>query len=136
MNKTKKYRIEVTEKQIKVISTALEEYFRLRMGQDMDFCNDLAELNHDPYPNNPNRERIFNAYIARRNHMREIMKSFFSIAFEPEGYALKKTEDMMIAEDIWDEIRTVMGINRWGRALHISTEPLPKIETLTEETEK
>lgn len=122
-----KYTIELTEKQLSTVQNALEEWFRLRMGQEMDFCNDLAEMNADLSPENPDHDRIFNDYIARRDHMREVMKCFFRIAFEPYGYLQEKTEDMLIAETIWDAIRCVRGLSRWGKPLVLGGEPCPKI---------
>ena len=123
-----RYTIELTETQIGVVERALEEWFRLRMGQDMDFCNDMASLNCDLSPDNPKHEWIFDMYIARRDHMSELMKAIFRIAFEPKGYLEKKTDDMLVAEDIWDSIRCARGRSRWGEPLHLSEEPMPKVE--------
>ena len=121
------YTIEVNEKQLRLIMRMTEEWFRLRMGQETDFCNDMASLNCDMSPSNPKHEWLFDMYIARRDHLQELMRAFFRIAFEPTGYLKGKTEDMLIAEDIWDAIRCELGISRWGTALHTSDEPLPKV---------
>lgn len=121
------YTIELNDKQLNVIYHALEEWFRLRMGQEFDFCTDMASLNCDLSPGNLKHEWIFDMYIARRDHLQELLKAFFRIAFEPTGHLEKKTEDMLIAEDIWDAIRCELGISRWGTALHTSDEPLPKV---------
>lgn len=121
------YTIEVNEKQLRLIMRMTEEWFRLRMGQETDFCNDMASLNCDLSPGNPKHEWLFDMYIARRDHLQELMRAFFRIAFEPMGYLKEKTEDMLIAEDIWDAIRCELGISRWGTALHTSDEPLPKV---------
>lgn len=123
-----KYTIELTEKQLSIVQNALEEWFRLRMGQDMDFCDDLAKMNADLSPDNPQHKQIFGYYISRRDHMREIMKAFFRIAFEPFGYLTEKTKDMLIAETIWDAIRCARGQSRWGKPLALGGEPCPKIE--------
>lgn len=121
------YTIEVNEKQLRLIMRMTEEWFRLRMGQETDFCNDMASLNCDLSPSNPKHEWLFDMYIARRDHLQELMRAFFRIAFEPTGYLKEKTEDMLIAEDIWDAIRCELGISRWSTALHTSDEPLPKV---------
>ena len=147
------YKIQLTEEQIRVVQNALEEYFRLRMGQVIDFCDDIAGINTDVYKkvsgswvkqtnlsnvfnlesnlsaNYSDIDKAFDSYIHRRNHLEEILKAFFRIAFEPEGYLKQKTEDMLIAEDIWDAIRTKRGLSRWGDvSLQLSKEPVPKIE--------
>ena len=127
MKETKKYTIELTENQVRVIQDALEEYFRLRMGQDTEFCTDIAGLNADLSPDNPHHELIFDRYIQRRDHMEEVMRAFFRIAFEPIGYLKEKTDDMLIAECIWDSIRCVRGLSRWGQPLSTGSEPVPKI---------
>lgn len=128
----KRYRIELTEEQMKVTQNALEEYFRLRMGQEFDFCTELAEINTDLSPEKPEHDRIFNLYIARRDHMQELMRAFFRIAYEPYGYLKEKTDDMMIAETIWDTMRWARGLSRWDEPLRVGSEPCPKIETLEE----
>ena len=128
MREEKKYTIELTENQVSVIQNALEEYFRLRMGQYFEFCDDLASINADLSPDNPNHERLFDMYIARRDHMEEVMRVFFRIAFEPTGYLKEKTDDMLIAECIWDAIRCTRGLSNWGSPLHTGSEPVPKIE--------
>ena len=122
------YTIELTENQARVVQIALEEYFRLRMGQDDDFCNDLARMETDLDPKSPEHERLFNAYLARRDHMRELMRAFFRIAFEPTGYLQRKTEDMLTAETVWDSIRYARGQSRWSQPLQAGKEPCPKIE--------
>ena len=132
MKKTKKYTIELTENQVRVIQNALEEYFRLRMGQYTEFCTDMAELNVDLSPDNPHHELIFDKYIQRRDHMQEVMRAFFRIAFEPTGYLKEKTDDMLIAECIWDAIRCERGLSRWEQPLHTGSEPVPKINVTGE----
>jgi len=122
-----KYTIELTDPQMSVTQKALEEYFRLRMGQDFEFCNDLASMNTDLSPDNPNHDWIFDMYIARRDHLQELLKAFFWIAFEPTGHLKEKTDDMMIAECIWDAIRFARGKSRWNSPFQIGSEPSPKI---------
>ena len=121
------YTIELTENQINIVETALEEYLRLRMGQDFDFCDDLASINCDLSPDNPKHGWIFDMYIARRDHMSELMRAVFRIAFEPKGYLEKKTDGMLVAEDILDSIRCAIGRSRWGKPLNLSEEPTPKV---------
>lgn len=126
--KTITYTLTLTEQQARVVQNALEEYFRLRMGQGEEFCRDLAEMGHDLRPDHPRHEEIFNAFIHRRNHMQEIMRAVFRIAFEPYVYCGEKTDDMMIAECVWDSLRFERGQSKWSSPLQIGPEPCPKIE--------
>ena len=128
----KKYKIELTKNQLGVVMGAIEEYFRLRMGQEMDFCDDLAFMYTDLSPDNPKHDKIFERALSRRDHLRELMRAFFRIAFEPHGYPQSKTEKMLIAEDIWDAVRVATGKSRWANPLHVSEEPLPIIEEVSE----
>ena len=125
------YKMTITEKQLIVIQNAVEEYFRLRMGQDSMFSDDMAEINVDLSPENPNHKMIFDRFICRRDALSQVMRAFYGIAFE-RGNLEKKTEDMLIAEDIWDAIRFARGISRWGSVLNVSGEPTPKVEKETE----
>lgn len=120
------YTITLTESQMRVTQIALEEYFRLRMGQDMEFSNEMAMLNAGDMSGDEHREE-FDAFIHRRDHLRKLMYAFFRIAFEPTGYLKEKTEDMMIAECIWDAIRFARGRSRWDQPFAIGSEPVPKI---------
>lgn len=126
----KKYKVELTEKQMQVIEIALEEYMRLRLSQDNDFVNELASMNHDLSPSNPHHNAIFDHYIQRRDHLHEVMQSFFRIAFEPDGYLKEKTETMNICECLWDAIRFAAGRSRWSKPFQIGTEPSPRIEVI------
>jgi len=124
---TKTYTITLTEAQMRVTQNALEEYFRLRLGQDSDFCTDLAGMICDLSPDNPNHDYIFARYLQRRDHLQAIMRAVFSVAFEPTGYLESKTPDMMVAECIWDAIRFARGLSRWDKPYQIGDEPSPKI---------
>ena len=127
----KRYRLTVNEKQLIGIEMALEEYFRLRMGQDMDFSDAMAQIETDLSHDNPNFQKNFERFLERRDALRAVMKAFFNIAFQM-GYLRENTEEMLIAEDIWDSIRVARGRSRWGSALNVSGEPLPKIEEIEE----
>lgn len=120
------YTITLTEEQMRVTQNALEEYFRLRMGQDMEFSNEMAMLNAGDISGDEHCKE-FDAFIHRRDHLRELMRAFFRIAFEPTGYLDEKTDDMMIAECIWDAVRFARGQSRWDRPFVIGSEPVPKI---------
>jgi hypothetical protein len=119
-----RYKITLTEEQMRITKKALEEFFRLRMGQDFDFSDDMACLNSEF----PTEEPAFSKMIARRDHMRELMRAFFAIAFEPKGYLEQKTDEMLVAEDIWEAIRYARGEGRYESPLHVGPEPFPQVE--------
>lgn len=126
----KKYKITLTEKQIAIVERYVEITMRLFMGQDWMFTDELARLNCDLSPENPDHKAIFNSYIHRRDHVNEIMKAVFAIAFEPRGYLENKTDEMLEAETIWDAIRTARGASIWGKAYQMGQEPIPGIEVM------
>lgn len=127
---SKKYRITLTEKQMAIVERYVEITMRLFMGQDGMFTDELAGLNCDLSPKNPDHKAIFNSYIHRRDHVNEIMKAVFAIAFEPRGYLENKTDEMVEAETIWDAIRTARGFSIWGKAYQMGQEPIPGIEVM------
>lgn len=130
-----KYILEITEKQAEIIKIATEEYFRLRMNQWFDFAENIA-LSYRYDKNDPDNARKFNAYINRRNKSQELFEKAFRVA-QPDYQ--RKTDEMAIAEDIWQVLRHRLYLDRGGdpngwsvdarKPIKISDEPLPKIET-------
>lgn len=123
----KKYTLTLTSEQLRIVRLSLEEYFRLRMGQTFDFCTDMAGINYDLSPENPNHKKLFDQYLMRRDHLDEVMRTFYRIAYGHQYYLEKKTDDMLIAEDIWDAIRCHLRISRYQSPLNVSSEPTPAI---------
>lgn len=117
------YTLEVTEKQIRIMEEALEEYFRLRMGQASDFCDEMARIGR----NLKFDDISFGSYINRREHLRELMRAFFGIALEPFGVLGEKTEPMLIAEDMWDAIKFATGRSIWDSPTRVSEEPYMRV---------
>lgn len=126
------YELKVTEKQLSVIQAALEEYFRLRMGQAMDFATDFCAMNVDLSSGNPNHKSIFEGYMIRRDAVVATMRAALRIGFGAKGYLEEKTPEMLIAEDIWGSIRYARGQSRWGSPLHLGEEPPAKIREVEE----
>lgn len=130
----KKYRIELTEEQMRVTQNALEEWFRLRLGQDMEFSDALAFLDYKQPEDEVQRDRAFSIRICRRDSIRKIMEAVFRIAFSnPYGVPEEKTPDMLISECLYDSIRFARGLSRWNQPYHIGSEPVPKIEVIDDE---
>ena len=116
-----KYRIELTEEQMRVAEEALETYMRLLLGQASDIANELAEVDHP-------MSGDFDMHIAVRDHVEETMKAVFRIAFGSSACPKRKTDDGEIAECLWDAIRFARGRSRWSSPSQIGPEPSPKIE--------
>lgn len=131
------YTLTVTPKQLAVIQTALEDYFRTRMGQYFDLTNDLAGVF-----TRDDDEIDCNDKCARRNAAKVLMDSAYNICWPHERMRRMdyqtKTPEMMIAEDIWAVIRHERYMERpeeerdhWCTAadvpLHIGPEPMVKL---------
>ena len=96
------YQLTVTEKQLVVIQTALEWFFRLQMGKFFDYVTEIARNGFVYNKDNPNNTEEFDRYIRRRNDSQPIFETAFRVAHpKPDN----KTEDMMTAEDTWRAIR-------------------------------
>ena len=100
--KEKRYRLEVSEAQLKMIQVALESYFRIRYHQFLDLADDLVFANYDR-KEDPDRSE-FTRRIDRRNETYDLLNAAGNAAM-PIWMRVKKTDQCMIAEDIWAVIR-------------------------------
>ena len=135
----KRYTLELSEKQAEIIKIALEEYFRLRLNQWFDFATNIALCGYEYDKSDPDNDRKFDGYINRRNESQELFEKAFRIA-QP-NYQMK-TDEMMIAEDIWQVIRHKLYLDRGGdpngwsvdarEPIKLSDETLPKMEVFEE----
>lgn len=135
----KKYTLTLTEKQAVLIKEALEEYFRIRMNQWRDLADSLAMKNIDLSPDNPNHERIFDGYIQDRYAVQKVLECAGRILWD--GQRNDKSEEQLIAEDIWKVIRHQLWKDRLNKVewcvdarepLKVSDEPLPEIKKVEE----
>ena len=138
----KQYKLTVTEEQLVVLFMSLEWFFRMQMGQYLDFANELAKNGYEYDPENPDNERLFREYIYRRDECKEHMEIAYRIA---QPRVCNCTEDMNVAIDMWQVIRYF----RWKERpepklydtvdsrppLHRSTEPPMQIERVDHDTE-
>lgn len=110
-----KYILEISEKQAEIIKGALEEYFRLRMNQWFDFANDLAfngfDYNKSHYRADAEYERKFTEVIDRRDEAEELFQKACRTAHPMHSM---KTDEMLIAQDIWQVIRHKLFLERGG----------------------
>lgn len=131
----KKYTLTITEKQTILIKEALEEYFRIRMNQWGDLADSLVMKGIDLSPNNPNHEKIFERYITEREAVWKVLECAGRIIWD--GQRNDKSEEQLIAEDIWQVIRHQLwkdseNKNDWcvdsREPLRMSDEPLPEMK--------
>nr|WP_297874271.1 hypothetical protein [uncultured Blautia sp.] len=131
----KKYTLTVTEKQAVLIKDALEEYFRIRMNQWGGLAESLVMKNIDLSTDNSNHEKIFERYIAERDSVRNVLECAGRILWENQRNP--KSEEQLIAEDIWQVIRHQLwkeseNKNDWcvdsREPLRMSDEPLPEMK--------
>lgn len=81
----KKVTIELTERQARTVQVALEEYFRLRMGQAN--LNGLADdLAFDVYDRSKDTTgKGFDLAIQRRDNINHVLKAIFHMAWPVYG---------------------------------------------------
>ena len=128
----KKVILELNETQARIIQIALEEWFRLRMGQYSDLANGLAFLGYDHKTAKPG---AFDRRIQRRDAIQEIIKAMLNIAFPCYGTPEGIPPEVHVAADIWSTLRYELSPKdgAWDRTpFQMGPEPLPKI-TIKEE---
>ena len=98
----RKYRLELTEAQLRVVNAALEEYFRLPLNQWGDLAERLA-FNGFLLSHGKVRDRAFDCCIAKRDAVRAVFEAAGKILW---GHEIPpKDNQQLIAEDIWQVIR-------------------------------
>lgn len=134
------YTLEITEKQAEIIKIALEEYFRLRMNQTLDFADDICFEGFD-YKNHTKEE--FNKYIEKRDMFRDELEKLLNkvhpLQFRGNKFR-EQTIEMRRAQDIWQVIRHRLWKDRHGnkddwcvdsrKPMPMTGEPLPKMERM------
>ena len=95
------YTLTINEAQLKVMTVALEEFFRLRLGQCWDLVDDLAFSGFD-YKNHTAKE--FDERIRRRDDARSIIQTGMNVAFGQS--VCRDIGDIgRICEDMWSVAR-------------------------------
>lgn len=125
----KKVTIELTERQARTVQAALEEYFRLRMGQAN--LNGLADdLAFDVYDRSKDTTgKGFDLAIQRRDNINHVLKAIFHMAWPVYGAPEKKSEPVLIAGDIWSQLRWEMSTKEpyVATPIQLGPDPLPKV---------
>lgn len=125
----KKVTIELTERQARTVQVALEEYFRLRMGQAS--LNGLADdLAFDIYDRSKDTTgKGFDLAIQRRDNINHVLKAIFHMAWPIYGAPEKKSEPVLIAGDIWSQLRWELSTKEpyVATPIQLGPDPLPKV---------
>ena len=134
----------MSENQLRLIQDALEEHFRLRMGQvNLDgLADDLCQQNIDfGDPGTEEHDRLFDNYIERRENAMQKLREFMDICFDNSWERKQKTENVICEIDIWHVIRHFFWKQKppekrldWTVDAYPpsreGTEPLPTVEVL------
>lgn len=125
----KKITIELTEPQARVVLTAVEEFFRLRMGQATisGLADDLAFATYDR--NKDPTGKGFDLAIQRRDNINHVLKAIFHMAWPIYGAPENKSEPVLIAGDIWSQLRWEMSTKDpyMATPIQLGPDPLPKV---------
>lgn len=91
-----KYKIEVDDEQLNIMRIAIEEYFRIRMGQYWDLADTIAFTGFD-YDNYTKEE--FDRRITSRDTLRDLLDGY------SRTYRInEKPDDISMAVDMWHVI--------------------------------
>lgn len=97
-----KYRLELSEAQLRVVNAALEEYFRIPLNQWRDLADRMAFKGFPP-ENEEKRDEVFDQCIAKRDAVSAVFEAAGKILW---GHEIPpKNDQQLIAEDIWQVIR-------------------------------
>lgn len=125
--------LEMDQGQTEFVQMVLEEYFRLRLNQWFEFATEVACNGYVYDKEDPDNGKKFSAYLKRRDASKEKFEKAMQMLVPRYG---RQTEDMLIAQDIWQVIRYRLYLDNGGDPngavvdarppMQISQEPLPK----------
>ena len=119
--------IEMNETQARLVLEAVEEWFRLRLGQYHQTADGLAFLG---FRYSEDKHEEFDERIMRRNCINHVLRAVMDIAF-PYTSVPKTTEpEVNIASDIWSQLRWELSEKDqfWDRTpFQMGTEPMVKV---------
>ena len=123
----KKVTIEMTETQARLVLEAVEEWFRLRLGQYHQTADGLAFLG---FKYDESKKAEFDDRIARRNHINYVLRAVMDIAFPYTSVPKSTDPDIHIASDIWSQLRWDLSAKdaTWDRTpFQMGSEPMVKV---------
>ena len=94
--------VTMTDEQLRLINTALEEYFRLRLNQWWDFADDVCSEGIDFSNKKPNNDKVFDNYIVRRDALKASFEALFRQLTPNNCIKSQNCIDMI---DMWETIR-------------------------------
>jgi len=139
-----KYRIEVSEEQLRVIGLAVDEYMRVRMGQFDALAEDLVydEVDRAEAYKDSRQCGILN---ERHRNLESMFETAYKLAYPPLGYRERQHDSWGTCIDLvhaiehqqWldspGEKRESPGTtNRSFKPIPLGHEPFPKIERVEE----
>ena len=129
-----KITIECNEEQADLIAAALEDYFRLRMGQADHMAMSLAGDTFKWDESNPENKKLFDEYIERRANLFYVYQALIKIAHVDR---IRRT-DAFNTSDIWRCLSHELYMTsdgeksdwdvRGDKPIKLGTLDLPKIE--------
>ncbi len=131
-----KYRLDLSEAQLRVVNVALEEYFRISLNQWGDLADRLA-FNGVDLHDEESRGRNFDRCIITRDAIKAVFEAAGKILW---WYKIpQKDKQQLIAEDIWRVIRHQLYLDSgstdtWrtdaSEPMQFGPEPLPRIDRI------
>ena len=123
-----KVTIELTEAQARIVLVAVEEWFRLRMGQWTDLANGLAFLG---FHHSTAKPGDFDKRIERRDSLESVARAMLEIAFprNKRGNLFNIEPEVHVASDIWSQLRWELSAKQdWMSTPHqMGSEPMIKV---------
>ena len=133
-----KITIECNEEQADLMVAALEDYFRLRMGQNLHMAQSLADDTYKFDANNPDNECDFQEYIERRECLEHLYRQLITASYGRTYGGGGSSDACRNASDIWRCLRHELYMtseckkNGWDvrgdKPIQLGTIDLPKIE--------
>lgn len=123
----KKVIIEMNETQARLVLEAVEEWFRLRLGQYHQTADGLAFLG---FRYEKDKQEEFNDRIARRNCINHVLRAVMDIAFPYTSVPKSTDPEVHIVSDIWSQMRWELSEKDalWDRTpFQMGTEPMVKV---------
>lgn len=110
----RQYTITMNEQQARALKAALEEFFRLRIGQWHHVTEDwaFAEFNFQA-PASEGRDRAFDSAITRKEAAEMMLEAAYRVA-KPAGVRSCATNESRICEDMWQVIRHRLWLDNDG----------------------